>query len=53
MGRRVSRIIGSWQKKLRANRRILFRPFENMYLDMLHLLTDEIIVNNELADIAV
>lgn len=37
-------------EKLRTDRRIIFGPYENMYIDMIHLLADEIIVNKELAD---
>lgn len=37
-------------ERLRTDRKILFGPYENMYIDMIHLLADEIIVNKELAD---
>lgn len=37
-------------EKLRTDRKILFGPYENMYIDMIHLLADEIIANKELAD---
>lgn len=37
-------------EKLKTDRRIILGPYENMYIDMIHLLADEIIVNKELAD---
>lgn len=37
-------------ERLRTDRKILFGPYENMYIDMIHLLADEITANKELAD---
>lgn len=37
-------------EKLRSDRRIILGPYENMYIDMIHLLADEIMVNKGLAD---